>query len=101
MSDPTDSDHGPTPEASAEDAELTGRVEKALALTRSFLTPEELDEHRRMLLSLARVHGKHSTWLSDQRPREVPDSSGFVQKKDDAALSASIARRAGGRGRGA
>lgn len=83
------------------DAELRARVEEALDLTRELLSPEDLEEQRRMLFSLARTHPRFSTWLSDQRPRAVPDRSGLVQKKEDAALRASIARRAAGGGKGA
>ena len=84
---------------SPEDAELRARVERALDLTREFLTPEELDEQRRMLFSLARTSPGLSSWLRDQRPRAVPDESGLVQKKDEEAMRAAAARRAGGGGK--
>lgn len=55
------------------DAAIRERVEKALDLTRDFLTPGELEEHRRMLTFLARTTPAR---LEDQRPRVVPDRSG-------------------------
>ncbi len=82
------------------DARLRARVKAAVDLTREHLTPEEAEEHEQMLFSLARTDPRFSTWLDDQRPRTAPDSSGLVQKKDEDALAASVARRAAGKGRG-
>lgn len=87
-------------EGGPEEAALRARIEEALDLTRGLLGPEEVEEHRRMLLALARLHPRFSSRIEDARPRPVPDRSGLVQKKDDAALRASVARRAAGRGRG-
>lgn len=72
------------------------RVERALDSVRELLSEEELAEHRRMLLFLARTHPKLSTWTEDTRPRAVPDQSGTVVKKEPGALQAAAARRAGG-----
>ncbi len=79
------------------DKELRARVERALDTVRELLSPEELEEHRRMLLFLSRTHPTLSTWIEDMRPRPVPDESGTVEKKDHIALQAAAARRASGR----
>ena len=79
------------------EAALRDLVERALDLTREFVAPEDLEEQRALLFSLARTHPRFSTWLQDQEPRKVPESSGVVEKKDEAALQAAAARRAGGR----
>jgi hypothetical protein len=83
------------------DTERRARVERALDTVRDLLSPDEIEEHRRMLLFLARTHPSLSTWIEDIRPRPVPDESGTVEKKDRAALKAAAARRASGqRGNG-
>lgn len=79
------------------DTQIGERVEKALDLTRDFLTPEEVEQHRRMLTFLARTHPALSTWLSDQRPRTVPDESGSTEKPGAAALLAAMTRRTPGK----
>jgi hypothetical protein len=79
------------------EARIRERVEKALALSRDFLTPEELEEHRRMLTFLARTN---PAWLEDQRPRAVPDHSGTAQKPGTEALLAAVPRRSGFRSGG-
>lgn len=100
MNSPADTDD-PGPMEEPGEAERRARVEKALDTVRDILTPDELEEHRRMLLSLARTHPALSSWIEDQRPRAVPDESGTVQKRDSAALQAAAARRTGsGRGHG-
>lgn len=82
------------------DEHIRERVEKALDLTRDFLTPEEVEEHRRMLMFLARTHPALSTWLADQRPRTVPDESGSTAKPGAAALMAAMSRRKPGKAGG-
>jgi len=76
------------------EAETRERIEKALDTVRDLLTPEELEDHRRMLTFLARTHPALSKWIEDERPRVVPDESGTTQKKDAAALEAAVQRRA-------
>lgn len=81
----------------ADDAGIRARVERALDLTRDFLTPEEVEEHRRMLTFLARTTPAR---LEAERPREVPDRSDTVQKPGAAALWAAMDRRSRGKARG-
>ena len=98
MSGPADTEDPDSMEEPGE-TERRARVEKALDTVRDLLTPEELEEHRRMLLFLARTHPALSSWLDDQRPRATPNESGTVEKRDTAALQAAAARRTGsGRG---
>lgn len=82
-----------------EDAALRARVLRALDLTRPYLTAEEAEEQEHMLLALARTDPRLSSRIEDARPRAVPDRSDVVPKKDDGALRAALARRAGGGGR--
>lgn len=83
------------------DSALEARVDRALLPYRAFLSDEEYAERRRMLLFLAKTHPNLSTWIEDQRPREVPDESGTVVRKDTDALERAAARLKARGGRGA
>jgi hypothetical protein len=70
------------------DEALVRRVDRVMARYRAGLTEEEWQEHRRMLLFLAKTHPRFSTWVEDVRPRAAPDGSGVAAKKDPASLEA-------------
>jgi hypothetical protein len=81
------------------DEALVRRVDRVMARYRTGLTEEEWQEHRRMLLFLAKTHPRFSTWVDDIQPREVPDGSGVAAKKGSASLEAA-ARSARGKAAG-
>jgi hypothetical protein len=82
----------PGEEELAVGAALLERVERALDLTRDFLTPEELEEHRRVLLSLARCHPRFLPRRADGGA-PPPGESGVVLRRDGAALEAAFGAR--------
>ena len=82
------------------DPQLEAPVDRALLPYRPYLSAEDYAERRRMLLFLAKTHPNLSRWVEDERPREVPDQSGTVVRKDASALERAAARlkKQGGRG---
>ncbi len=98
----------PPPPGVTSDELIDALVERALEPQRALLSPDEVEEHRRFLRSLAVTHPAFSSWLEAQRaasdappeppPRDTPDRSGIVARQDRQALEAA-ARRTANKGR--